>query len=157
MFSGIDMTYKRIEFVGTPDQPNDATNKDYVDNVGSEAVAASSINLDAIRKAEEYTVLGATYKAYFSAVRTGNLWNCTLHLPKANHSSSNTFLFGTVIPDGWRPQETTTQIVDSGNENIKAYVSTNGMVSVNYSDDQGNSNNRQDTKTSFSVNWIRPV
>jgi len=31
MFNGIDMAYKRVEFVGTPDQPNDAVNKAYVD------------------------------------------------------------------------------------------------------------------------------
>ncbi len=152
----IDLTNKRIKNVQSPTSLTDAANKSYVDNARSAAVATSLENLEAVRKAEEYNVLGSAYKAYFSAVRTGNLWNCTLHLPKADHSSSNTFLYGTVIPDGWRPQETITQIVDSGSENIKAYISSNGMASVNYSDYEGNVINRDNTKTSFSVSWVIP-
>jgi len=154
MFNGIDMAYKRVEFLGTPDQPNDAANKAYVDSARDAAVATSTASVDALFEDAEYTVTGATNKAYFSAVRTGSLWKCTLHIPKATHVSAYDFNFGTIIPAGFEPGDTVSHLVDSGAENIKAKVNTSGDVEVCYEDNAGAQIYKTDTGFAFSTSWI---
>ena len=87
-------------------------------------------------------------------MRTGDLWNCTLHLPKATHTSATSFNYGTIIPAGYEPDDDFIHIVDSGYQNSKATVKTTGDVEITYTNSTGALINRVDTGHAYTTSWI---
>ena len=154
--SGINLSSQPLSNVPTPTASSDGANKYYVDTKTAASVTETLTNLNSRFHEAEFSVSGSSFKAYFVAVKTGSLWKCSLQIPKSIHASANSFLFGTVIPEDYRPQQTMTKQVDIGTEHVKAYISTNGQVSLNYSNNSGSAILRTDTKTPFSVDWIVP-
>ena len=87
MFNGIDMSYKRIEFVGTPDQPNDAANKAYVDDSVSSALAVVENDIDSITGdgALEFDVDDLKFK--LNLLEDEEAINYSLNISGANNSA----------------------------------------------------------------------
>ena len=140
--AGIDMKDNLIQNLADPVDPQNAVTLKFLNDKFAEA---------------QQSVAGAANPAYFSAIKTGSFWNCTLHIPLAGHSSANSFSFGSLIPAGYAPQDNFNHLVDSGQQNIKATVSSSGQVDIYYWDNAGAQVSRVDTGNAFTTSWIIPA